>query len=178
MGGRPTHPELLDWLAADFVQSGWDIKRMHKLIVMSNAYRQSSAYSGEAAKADPREKLLWRFPRERLEGEVIRDSALAVAGLLNEKIGGPERVPGTSGGSRQAARGMEREYRSQRAEPAQRLHLRSTERALSDARSVRHAGYARILRTPQSDHHRTAGDVAVERQTQLWNGRRPLQGAF
>ena len=93
MGGKPTHPELLDWLASDFVQNGWDIKRMHKLIVTSNTYRQSSGFNALAAKEDPRDKLLWRFPRERLEGEVIRDSALAVAGLINDEIGGPSIFP-------------------------------------------------------------------------------------
>ena len=93
MGGKPTHPELLDWLASEFVQSGWDIKRMHKLIVTSSTYRQSSAFNAVAAKEDPRDKLLWRFPRERLEGEVIRDSALAIAGLLNDEVGGPSVFP-------------------------------------------------------------------------------------
>ncbi len=93
MGGKPTHPELLDWLASEFVRSGWDIKRMHKLIVTSNTYRQSSGFNEVAAKQDPRDKLLWRFPRERLEGEVIRDSALSVAGLLNDEMSGPSVFP-------------------------------------------------------------------------------------
>jgi hypothetical protein len=93
MGGKPSHPELLDWLASEFVSSGWDIKKMHKLMVTSNTYRQSSAFNELAAKADPHDKLLWRFPRERLEGEVIRDAALAVSGLLNEKMGGPSVFP-------------------------------------------------------------------------------------
>ena len=93
MGGRPSHPELLDWLASDFVQSGWDIKRMHKQIVMSATYRQSSAFNEESAKEDPRNRLMWRFPRERLEGEVIRDAALAVSGVLNDAVGGPSVYP-------------------------------------------------------------------------------------
>ncbi len=93
MGGKPSHPELLDWLASEFVRTGWDIKRMHKLIVMSNTYRESSAFNAEAAKEDPKDKLMWRFPRERLEGEVIRDSALMVSGLLNDKMGGPSVFP-------------------------------------------------------------------------------------
>lgn len=93
MGQRPTHPELLDWLADDFIRSGWDVKRMQKLMVMSNVYRQSSASDEASAKADPRNHLLWRFPRERLEGEVIRDSALYVAGLLNLNMGGPSVFP-------------------------------------------------------------------------------------
>jgi hypothetical protein len=93
MGGRPSHPELLDWLASEFVRGGWDIKSMHKLMVMSKTYRQSSAFNEVAAKEDPRDKLLWRFPRERLEGEVIRDAALSVSGLLNGKMGGPSIFP-------------------------------------------------------------------------------------
>jgi hypothetical protein len=93
MGQRPTHPELLDYLANDFVTSGWDIKRMHKLIVTSSTYRQSSTFNETASKVDSRNRLLWRFPRQRLEGEVIRDAALAVSGVLNAKIGGPSVMP-------------------------------------------------------------------------------------
>jgi len=93
MGQRPSHPELLDWLADEFVKTGWDMKRMHKLLLMSNTYQQSSAFNAESAKADSHNKLLWSFPRERLEGEVIRDSALSVAGLLNAKVGGPSVYP-------------------------------------------------------------------------------------
>jgi len=93
MGQRPSHPELLDWLADEFVKTGWDMKKMHKLMLMSNTYQQGSSFNEEFAKADPRNKLLWRFPRERLEGEVIRDSALAVAGLLNARMGGPSVYP-------------------------------------------------------------------------------------
>ncbi len=93
MGGRPTNPELLDWLAADFVKSGWDVKRMQKMMVMSAAYRQSSAFNAEAAKQDPDNRLLWRFPRQRLEGEEIRDAALYVSGLLNDKMSGPSVFP-------------------------------------------------------------------------------------
>jgi hypothetical protein len=93
MGQRPTHPELLDWLASEFVRTGWDIKRMHKLIVMSNTYQQSSAFNQAAAAEDPRNRLMWRFSRERLDAESIRDASLAVSGLLNEKMGGPSVFP-------------------------------------------------------------------------------------
>jgi Protein of unknown function (DUF1553)/Protein of unknown function (DUF1549) len=93
MGKRPTHPELLDWLASDFVRTGWDIKRMQKLIVMSSTYQQSSSYNEVASKEDPSDRLMWRFPRERLDAEVIRDSALAVSGILNDKMGGPSVFP-------------------------------------------------------------------------------------
>ncbi len=93
MGGRPSHPELLDWLASEFVNTGWDVKRMQKLMVMSETYRQSSAFNEQAAKEDPKDKWLWRFPRERLEGESIRDAALMVSGLLTDKVGGPSVFP-------------------------------------------------------------------------------------
>ena len=93
MGERPTHPELLNWLSATFVEQGWSQKKLHKMIVLSRTYRQSSAANEIAAKADPDNKLLWRFQRRRLEGEVIRDAALATAGLLNTKQGGPGVFP-------------------------------------------------------------------------------------
>jgi hypothetical protein len=93
MGTRPTHPELLDWLATEFVKSGWDMKHMHKLIVTSSTYRQSAEHNEISAKADARNRLLWRFPRQRLEGEVIRDAMLAVSGVLNPRVGGPSIMP-------------------------------------------------------------------------------------
>jgi hypothetical protein len=90
MGMRPTHPELLDWMAAEFIRSGWSMKHLHKLIVMSGTYRQQSDpsdASGAAAK-DADVHLLWRFPSQRLEAETIRDSMLAVSGRLNLKMYG------------------------------------------------------------------------------------------
>ena len=89
----PTHPELLDWLATEFVESGWDIKAMQRLIVTSAAYRQRSTVSPEALELDPENKLLTRGPRLRLPAESIRDQALAVSGLLNRKIGGASVFP-------------------------------------------------------------------------------------
>ncbi len=93
MGERPTHPELLDYLAKEFVGNGWSLKRMHRLIMNSETYKQASAHVEAAAQADPFNKLLWRFPPQRLEGEVIRDSMLAVAGKLNTQMGGPSIFP-------------------------------------------------------------------------------------
>jgi hypothetical protein len=93
MGQKPTHPALLDWLSAEFVNSGWSLKHMHRLMVTSNAYRQSSSYREDAAKADPLNRLLWRFRPQRLEAEAIRDSALFVSGLLDPTIGGPSVAP-------------------------------------------------------------------------------------
>jgi len=97
-GAFPTHPELLDWLAVDFRDHGWDIKRMLKEIVLSKTYRQSSASDPAAYKADPSNVLLSRGPRFRLQGEFIRDTALSLSGLLNDEIGGagvkPYQPPG------------------------------------------------------------------------------------
>src|SRR6266540_1813783 len=92
-GDRPTHPGLLDWLASEFVKNGWSIKKLHRLIMTSATYRQSSRYEEFAAKVDPDDTLLWRYPRHRLAGEEIRDAALEVAGLLNLKMGGPSVFP-------------------------------------------------------------------------------------
>jgi len=93
MGDRPTHPELLDWLAVEFRESGWDVKRLYRLLVTSAAYRQTAAATPAQLAADPTNKLLARGPRFRMDGEMLRDSALAAAGLLVEKIGGPSVRP-------------------------------------------------------------------------------------
>lgn len=89
MGVPPTHPELLDWLAKSLVDNGWHLKKLHRLIVMSQAYRQSSEYREDAAKIDADGHLLWRFPPHRLAAEEIRDSMLYVSGKLDERMGGP-----------------------------------------------------------------------------------------
>jgi mono/diheme cytochrome c family protein len=88
-GSRPTHPELLDWLAAEFVARGWSLKAMHRLIVNSATYRQSSAPRPEGLAVDAGARLLWRFPPRRLEAEPIRDLLLAVSGKLDLRMGGP-----------------------------------------------------------------------------------------
>ncbi len=92
-GDRPTHPELIDWLAEEFVKSGWSVKHIHKIILESAAYRQSGNGNADALKADPENKLLGRFPRRRLDGEALRDACLAVGGQLNSKAGGPSVYP-------------------------------------------------------------------------------------
>ncbi len=89
----PSHPELLDWLAVDFVERGWDVKALLKSIVMSSTYRQSARFEPELVERDPDNRLLARGPRVRLTAEMIRDDALAVSGLLVEKIGGPSVRP-------------------------------------------------------------------------------------
>lgn len=92
-GEAPTHPELLDWLATEFVREGWSLKKLHRLMMLSATYQQSSDFRADAAQVDAGDKLLWRYPRQRLEGEVIRDAGLFVAGLLNPAIGGPSVFP-------------------------------------------------------------------------------------
>jgi hypothetical protein len=92
-GEWPSHPELLDWLAVEFIQSGWDVQHVLKTIVMSNTYRQSSRMTPELFERDPENALLARGPRVRLPAPAIRDQALAASGLLNEKLGGPPVKP-------------------------------------------------------------------------------------
>lgn len=92
-GTPPSHPELLDWLAHELVRSGWSMKEIHRLMVCSATYRQSSGARPDLSVVDPRNKLLARMPRIRLEAELVRDAALAVSGKLNRKVGGPSVFP-------------------------------------------------------------------------------------
>jgi hypothetical protein len=92
-GEEPTHPELLDWLATDLMSHGWSLKRLHRMILTSSTYRMSSVATGAGLKTDPENRLLWHFPRRRLEGEAIRDTMLACGGRLNPKLFGPPVVP-------------------------------------------------------------------------------------
>jgi hypothetical protein len=90
MGQRPSHPELLDYLANRFVEGGWKWKPIHRMILLSETYQQSSqTQSAAATEKDPDDKLLWRFPKRRLEAEEIRDAMLVASGRLNPKEGGP-----------------------------------------------------------------------------------------
>src|SRR5205823_6003074 len=94
-GGRPTHPELLDWLARRFVAEGGSVKRLHRLILLSAAYRQSARFDAAAAAVDADNRLLWRFAPRRLEAETVRDAMLAVSGAFNPRLGGPSFQPFT-----------------------------------------------------------------------------------
>ncbi|MFM1802723.1 MAG: hypothetical protein RJA81_2075, partial [Planctomycetota bacterium] len=87
-GSEPTHPELLDWLASEFIQRGWSFKQMHRLIVLSATYRQSGQIRSDAAAKDADVRLLWRYPTRRMEAEIIRDNMLMLSGELNLKMGG------------------------------------------------------------------------------------------
>ena len=102
-GGRPSHPELLDWLAAELIEHNWSIKSLHRLIITSATYRQASAFDEKAARLDADNRLLWRRSPLRLEAEAVRDAALSIAGQLNERMGGPgfqefrlKNAPGTT----------------------------------------------------------------------------------
>ena len=92
-GEQPSHPQLLDWLATEFVRTGWNVKAMQRLILTSATYRQSSRVTPELVERDPENRLLARGPRFRLPAEIIRDNALAISGLLDERIGGPSVSP-------------------------------------------------------------------------------------
>jgi hypothetical protein len=92
-GELPSHPELLDWLAVDFVESGWDVKRLLRLMVTSATYRQDSRSTPELNEHDPENRLLAHGPRQRLTGEMLRDQALVLSGLLHDEIGGPSVFP-------------------------------------------------------------------------------------
>ncbi len=89
MGERPSHPELLDWLAVEFIESGWDVRHLLTLMVTSATYRQSSTTTARTSRLDPDNRLLSRGPRHRLDAEVLRDQALSVGGLLQRHMGGP-----------------------------------------------------------------------------------------
>lgn len=88
-GDKPSHPDLLEWLAYDFVEHGWNVKRLQKQIMTSAVYRQQSVYDASKTEVDPENQLLWRFPSRRIEAEVIRDSMLSVSGLLDPTRFGP-----------------------------------------------------------------------------------------
>jgi hypothetical protein len=92
-GEQPSNPLLLDWLATEFVRTGWDVKAMQRLIVTSATYKQASRVTPELAERDPENRLLARGPRFRLPAELIRDNALSVSGLLDNRIGGPSVSP-------------------------------------------------------------------------------------
>jgi Protein of unknown function (DUF1553)/Protein of unknown function (DUF1549)/Planctomycete cytochrome C len=102
-GEPPSHPELLDWLAIFYADSGWDTKKLLRLIVTSATYRQSSKVSAVLFERDPRNRLLARAPRIRLEAEIVRDQAMALSGLLSRKVGGPSVFPPQPDGLWQAA---------------------------------------------------------------------------
>ncbi len=125
MGARPSHPKLLDWLAAEFVDSKWNYRHMVKLMVTSAAYRQSGIVSPEKLEKDPSNRLISRGPRYRMDAEVIRDSALAAAGLLSPKIGGPPVRPYQPEGIWEAVAMKESNTRFYKQDSGESLYRRS-----------------------------------------------------
>ena len=89
MGGKPSHPALIDWLASKLIDGSWRLKSLHKTIMMSKAYRQSSEFRANPSEVDGDNRLLWRFPPRRLSAEAIRDTMLSVSGALDTRVGGP-----------------------------------------------------------------------------------------
>jgi hypothetical protein len=120
-GELPSHPELLDWLAVEYMKTGWDTKALLRLLVTSATYRQSSKVSPEMAEKDPQNRLLARGPRFRLEAEMVRDQALALSGLLSRKMHGPSVYPPQPDGLWQAAFNGERTWSTS---PGQDRHRR------------------------------------------------------
>ena len=125
MGGRPSHPQLLDWLAAEFVDSKWDYRHMVKLMVTSAAYRESGVVTPEKLEADPSNRLLARGPRYRLDAEQIRDLALSSAGLLSTKVGGPSVKPYQPEGIWEAVAMPQSNTRNYREDTGEGLYRRS-----------------------------------------------------
>jgi len=94
MGDQPTHPELLDWLAVEFMNRGWSIKAIHRLIMTSEAYQMASAYDDQVDREkDPQNQFLWRYRTQRLDAEIVRDSILTASGSINLAVGGPPVFP-------------------------------------------------------------------------------------
>jgi hypothetical protein len=122
-GELPSHPELLDWLAIQYVKSGWDTKALLKLIVTSATYRQSSKAAPELLARDPRNRLLARAPRLRLEAEMVRDQSLALSGLLSRKVGGPSVFPPQPDGLWQAAFNGQRTWSTSKGDDRYRRGL-------------------------------------------------------
>lgn len=125
MGEPPSHPELLDWLAVEFRDGGWDVKKLFRLILTSATYRQDSAATPEKLLKDPANRLLSRGPRFRMDAEMIRDAALAAAGLLSSKIGGPSVKPYQPDGVWEAVAMPESNTRFYRRDTGEALYRRS-----------------------------------------------------
>ena len=122
-GEPPSHPELLDWLAVQYKESGWDTKSLLRLIVTSATYRQSSQTTRQLLDKDSQNRLLAHAPRVRLEAEMVRDQALALSGLLSRKVGGPSIFPPQPGGLWQAAFNGQRTWSTSRGEDRYRRGL-------------------------------------------------------
>ena len=124
-GDQPSHPKLLDWLAIEFRESGWDVKKFFKLMLMSQAYRQSAQVTPEKREKDPENRLLSRGPRFRMDAEMLRDTALASSGLLVRKLGGPSVKPYQPEGVWEAVAMIGSNTRNYKADAGENLYRRS-----------------------------------------------------
>ena len=168
-GETPVNQELLDWLAVDFRESGWDVKRLFRMLVTSAAYRQSAVTTPEKFERDPQNRLLSRGPRFRMDAEMVRDYALAASGLLAAKIGGPSVRPYQPDGVWEAVAMPESNTRllsgRQRREPvpAEHVHVLEAGRpaGLDGHLQCPHAGS--LHRTPRADQHSASGPGDAQR---------------
>jgi hypothetical protein len=124
-GELPSHPELLDWLAVEFRESGWDVKKFFKMLVMSSTYRQAAITTAEKREKDPQNRLLSRGPRFRMDAEMVRDQALAASGLLVRKIGGPSVKPYQPEGVWEAVAMIGSDTRDYKQDHGENLYRRS-----------------------------------------------------
>jgi hypothetical protein len=137
-GDSPSHPELLDWLAVDLMNQGWSMKKLHRLIVTSATYRQSSKVAPEMLAKDAENRLLSRFPRIRLEAEMVRDGTLQAAGLLSLKVGGPPVRPPQADGVSDVAYGNPK-WDASAGEDRNRRSLYTYVNALHHSRCIIHS---------------------------------------
>ena len=172
-GEPPTHPELLDYLAVEFVKQGWALKKLHRLIVTSATYRQASRVTPDKLARDPENRLLSRGPRVRLDAELIRDAALAESGLLSPKMYGPSVFPAAAAGGHygRGLRPAELGSQSRRGSLSSRVvHVRQAHGPLCDVQYVRRAERRGDLHAPRNVQHALAGAHSVK-QRRLCRGR-------
>ena len=169
-GEPPSHPELLDWLAVEFREDGWDVKKLMKLIVTSATYRQSSKVTPERLAKDPDNRLLSRGPRFRLDAEMLRDQALFVSGLLVEKLGGPSVKPPQPAGLWEAVgyvgsntAQLHGRHRARQGPPPQPVHVLEAHRPAAADEHLRRPVARGLHRPPRADQHAAAGAAAAER---------------
>ena len=153
-GELPTHPDLLDWLAVEFMEGGWSMKRIHKLIVLSSTYAQSSSVTAEMLEADPSNLFFQRGPRLRMSAEMIRDNALRISGLLSERMAGPPVYPPQPDGLWRQTGRNEPKYRAAANEDRFRRGIYVIwRRAAPHASFVNFDGPDRLLLPTQTQSH-------------------------
>ena len=168
-GEAPSHPELLDWMAVEFRDGGWDVKKFYKLLVTSAAYRQSAAAPKEVIEKDPGNRLISRGPRFRMDAEMVRDYALAASGLLVEKVGGPSVRPYQPEGVWEAVAMPDSDTRDYRRDSGENLYRRSLytfwkRSAPPASMDIFNAPSRETLhRPPRADEHPLAGPRYPER---------------